>query len=210
MESNRNGDGDGDGDDTFVSCSSTDDKADNEAVDDLLEECWFFDNLLKGRARTMLRCNSDPCPSSSNTSFIEKKEDDDGVVARRGLIRAPSLPPFIGRKEEELEKESIGTRKLIRQSSHPIRLQAPKPSCSNKEKGGGSKEKAGTSGTKFSGELSCRKLQKVPSLPPNIGREDISCQENESDARMSRLIQLAFANSTESLQPRHSSEVLIR
>lgn len=208
MESNGNGDGDGD--DTFVSCSSTDDKADNEVVDDLLEECWFFDNLLKGRARMMLRCNSDPCPSSSNTSFIEKKEDDDGVVARRGLIRAPSLPPFIGRKEEELEKESIGTRKLIRQSSPPIRLQAPKPSCSNKEKGGGSKEKAGTSGTKFSGELSCRKLQKAPSLPPNIGREDISCQENESDARMSRLIQLAFANSTESLLPRHSSEVLIR
>lgn len=204
MESNGNVDGD----DSFVSRSSRDDKVNNEAVDDLLEECWFFDNLLKGRATMMLRCNSDPCPSSSKTSFIEKKVDDNGVIAHHGLIRAPSLPPCIGRKEEEQEKESIGARKLMRQSSHQIRLQAPKPNCSNKEKGGGSKEKESTSRTKFSGESSCRKLQKAPSLPPSIGREEISCHENDSDTRMSRLIQLAFANSTESLRPRHSSEVL--
>lgn len=211
MESNCNGIGD-----SFLSSSSM------QTVDDLLEECWFFENLFKrNAAMTFKRCNSDPCPSSSSSSSklsqvllprvpenetsMEKKGD--GVV-HRGLVRAPSLPPCIGGRKEQEEKEgSNGTKKLARQVSHQNMLQAPKPSCIEKKEGS-HKEKESGSRSKFSGQSSRPRLQRAPSLPPNIGREDIS-YDKDSEARMSRLIQQAFAHSTESLYPQHNPKVLL-
>ncbi|KAJ0046554.1 hypothetical protein Pint_04654 [Pistacia integerrima] len=122
-----------------------------EAVD-LLEEFWFFDNLLK--RRTTMR------------SSLE-----DGVVRSNKLIRAPSLPPCIGRKEENnvQEKErNNGRSKLTRQSSHQGLLQAAKPSCVAKKEVTQEQRSSAATRNKVmnTGQSSRRNLLRTPSLPP--------------------------------------------
>lgn len=122
-------------DQSFLSPTSSDERL--EVAGDLLEECWFFENMLDRKAR-MLRCHSDPCPSSSsvsqemlvwnscieapspsrkqpidnNDSVQPKESESTQSSSRHGLLRAPSLPPCIGRKESEPR-----TSKLTRQAS---------------------------------------------------------------------------------------------
>ncbi|KAL5738148.1 hypothetical protein ACOSP7_030909 [Xanthoceras sorbifolium] len=194
------------------SSSSRDGKVDKEAVNDLLEECWFFENLFKRKTR-MLRCYSDPsCPSSKVSQNITKNTipAGDGAV-QRTLIRAPSLPPCIGRKMEESqekEKSSGKSNKLTRQSSHQHLLQAlPKPVSAGKEEG--TEEKESATRSKSKGQTSRSNLQRAPSLPSYLSREDIS-QDKESDTRMSKLIQQAFANSSDILPKPHTSKGLTR
>lgn len=93
-------------DDLFESSSSRDEKV--EALD-LLEESWFFENLLYRKTR-MFRCHSDLCPSSNfdqeilvknlngeNTSLTGKLTEDNDF-ASPNLVRTPSLPPCLGRE----------------------------------------------------------------------------------------------------------------
>ncbi|KAK3030252.1 hypothetical protein RJ639_033378 [Escallonia herrerae] len=118
---------------------------------DLLEEGWFFGNLLvDDRKAKMSRSYSDPCPNSLNFSHNqelsaeETREKDDLVPAKlirtpslptstpkreeevrkpnKGLVRAPSLPPWIGREEVEEEDDDdheseFTMGRLIRQAS---------------------------------------------------------------------------------------------
>ncbi|KAH7544082.1 hypothetical protein JRO89_XS15G0101900 [Xanthoceras sorbifolium] len=161
----------------------------------------------------MLRCYSDPsCPSSKVSQNITKNTipAGDGAV-QRTLIRAPSLPPCIGRKMEESqekEKSSGKSNKLTRQSSHQHLLQAlPKPVSAGKEEG--TEEKESATRSKSKGQTSRSNLQRAPSLPSYLSREDIS-QDKESDTRMSKLIQQAFANSSDILPKPHTSKGLTR
>ncbi|XP_031253194.1 uncharacterized protein LOC116111142 [Pistacia vera] len=195
----------------------------DEKVDavDLLEEFWFFDNLLKRRT-TMVRCHSDPCTSSnfnqfegSTSSSSTEKLPEVGVVRSNKLIRAPSLPPCIGRKEENnvQEKErNNGRSKLTRQSSHQGLLQAAKPSCVAKKEVTQEQRSSAATRNKVmnTGQSSRRNLLRTPSLPPDFGRSEDIYQDKESDARMSRLIQQAFANSSDFLQNQHSSKGMTR
>lgn len=169
-----------------------------EAIDekvkavDLLDECWFFDNLLR-RGTTMVRCHSDPCTSSNFNQFDEStssssrsKRPGDGVVGSNKLIRLPSLPPCIGRKEEDNVQEK-------ERNSGKTNLAAAKPCVANKEG--------------FAGQSSLRNLLRTPSLPPDFGRSEDLYQDKDSDVRMSKLIRQAFAKSSGFLQHQHSSKV---
>ncbi|KAK4398352.1 hypothetical protein Sango_1310700 [Sesamum angolense] len=86
---------------------------DNKKVEpgELLEKCWFFGNLLDRKPR-MLRSLSDPCASSNpkheilpgksyeeTYKSIKKLTGPDGS-RKSNLIRAPSLPPCLERKDQ--------------------------------------------------------------------------------------------------------------
>ncbi|KAK9131918.1 hypothetical protein Scep_011446 [Stephania cephalantha] len=97
---------------------------------ELLDEFWFFENLLHRRT-CISRCSSDPYPSSNNVKVLHQQHEEqrrlpasddhsrvsEGVQGRRSLLRTPSLPPCIGREEVVKEKASQRSNKLIRQSS---------------------------------------------------------------------------------------------
>ncbi|XVF18771.1 hypothetical protein REPUB_Repub11eG0052100 [Reevesia pubescens] len=185
-------------------CESSSDEADPkvEALD-LLEESWFFENLLN-RRRRMLRCYSDPCTSSnfsqdvlakdscSQSSESTKKFGDKGSAHNCSLIRAPSLPPCIGREEKVQEKKSSGGRsKLNRQLS----LQASKTTCT--EKIHEIQAKKTDRKSQLSGESS------PSNLLTSLGRKEL-IQDNDSEVRMSKLIRQALANSHDILPPRPS------
>ncbi|KAJ1379262.1 hypothetical protein SESBI_47033 [Sesbania bispinosa] len=140
-----------------------------EAVD-LLEECWFFDNLLNIRPK-MPRCHSDPCPSTGLISpdFLGKDSDVSSSYSSRSkppkmIQRAPSMPPPFRVREEDDEKGSIFSKsKLVRQPSDPVVLQtASKPHCAAQMKG---HHRSDCNRRK-------NKLLRTPSLPPSIGREE--------------------------------------
>ncbi|XWS10979.1 hypothetical protein CRYUN_Cryun38cG0044500 [Craigia yunnanensis] len=175
---------------------------------DLLEESWFSENLFH-RRRRILRCYSDPCASSNfsqdvlakdscrQSSKSTKKFQDKGSV-HCSLTRAPSLPPCIGREEKVQERKSnSGRSKLNRQLS----LQASKTTCT--EKIHEIQEKKTDRKSKLSGQSWQSKLPRTPSLPTSIGRKEL-IQDNDSDIRMSKLIQQALANSSDILPPWHS------
>ncbi|XVE80070.1 hypothetical protein DITRI_Ditri14bG0109800 [Diplodiscus trichospermus] len=192
-------------------CESSSGEA-NQKVEalDLLEESWFFENLLN-RRRRMLRCYSDPCTSSnfnqdvlakdscSQSSESETKFQDKGSVHGGSFIRAPSLPPCIGREEKVQERKSIngGRSKFSRQLS----LQASKTTCT--EKIGEIQEKKSDRKSKLSGQSLGNNLLRTPSFPTSIGWQKL-IQDNDSDIRMSKLIRQALANPSDILPPRHS------
>lgn len=88
----------------------------------LLEESWFFGNLLHRKPR-MSRCYSDPCPSSNySQEMIVRKSYDESpsssqLKSSSSLRRAPSLPPCLGREEVEDEESEFTMGRLIRQAS---------------------------------------------------------------------------------------------
>lgn len=98
----------------------------------LLEETWFFRNLLNRKGAKMSRSYSDPncssaagassSPSSNFCQEMKKVPKEGEAFARHGsLIRAPSLPPCIGREEEVREKENnLKLTKLTRRASHDL------------------------------------------------------------------------------------------
>lgn len=185
-------------------CSTRDDKVDEESVNDLLEECWFFENLFKRKTR-MLRCYSDPCcPTSDVSQEILTKDSDNqssGSAKNKippgdGVVQGDLIPPCTGRKEEEAQvKES---NKLTRQSSHQHLLQAlPKPASAGKN----------VTRRRLDGQPSRPNLRRAPSLPSYFV---VSQDKEESDTRMSKLIQQAFANSSDILQKSRTSKGLTR
>ncbi|KAL8167286.1 hypothetical protein V2J09_008785 [Rumex salicifolius] len=76
----------------------------------LLEDAWFFGNLLKRKPKIM-RCNSEP--SKKAEIFVHEKNAS-------SLIRIPSLPPKFGKGKRNLDEEDdeFGPRMgdLIRQA----------------------------------------------------------------------------------------------
>ncbi|KAF7822673.1 putative serine/threonine-protein kinase [Senna tora] len=120
---------------------------------DLLEEFWFFDNLLNTRKPKMMmpRCYSDPCPSSAlETHHVHvnmKHCDNNGAQED---------------DDDDDQKESRN-RRLMRQPSDPTVLQAADFSTEMKQV-----KKSSESNN--NGRRS--KLLRTPSLPPSIGRED--------------------------------------
>ncbi|GMJ10167.1 hypothetical protein like AT3G15115 [Hibiscus trionum] len=158
---------------------------------DLLEESWFFENLFH-RRRRMLRCYSDPCTSSNFSQDVLAEDSCDRI--HNGLVRAPSLPPCIGREDEVQERKNNGGKiKLNRQLS----LQTSKTTCSD--------HTIHDRKIKSSGESSRHNLLRTPSLPTSMGTNELT-QDNDidSDLRMSKLIRQAMANTPDILPPRHN------
>ncbi|XP_061358220.1 uncharacterized protein LOC133302464 [Gastrolobium bilobum] len=153
------------------SCESSFCKDEKVEALDLLEECWFFDNLLNVRPR-MPRCYSDPCPSTGLISpdFLGKDSDVYSIYSSRSkpfvhpkmIQRAPTMPPFRVRQEDDKTGSSFTRSKLVHQPSDAVVLQeASKPHCSQ---------------MKGHHRSDCNrrksKLLRTPSLPPSIGREE--------------------------------------
>ncbi|KAF9590410.1 hypothetical protein IFM89_034203 [Coptis chinensis] len=95
---------------------------------ELLDDYWFFQNLLYKKDR-MFRSSSDPYPSSNSMEevFVQIKDKGssdsshhlkENTLVRQNLLRTPSLPLSIGREKDVEEKETVSrSNKLIRQSS---------------------------------------------------------------------------------------------
>ncbi|RDX70292.1 hypothetical protein CR513_50482, partial [Mucuna pruriens] len=158
------------------SCESSFCKDEKVEAVDLLEECWFFDNLLKIRPR-MTRCHSDPYPSSgliSPPDFLVKDSDlssysspskppnNGAFVHPKKIQRAPSMPPLRLREEDD-QKGSCSTRtKLVHQPTDPVlSLATSKHHCAQMK---------GHHNSDCNRRKS--KLLRTPSLPPSIGREE--------------------------------------
>ncbi|KAM5586146.1 hypothetical protein ABKV19_005179 [Rosa sericea] len=160
-------------DEPFEASSSKNQKVE---ANDLLEECWFFDNLLIRKQR-MLRCYSDPCcPSSSSfgQEMLVKNSE-----AKNSLVRTPSLPLQVGRGEkvEQAVKQSTPKKsmsKLTRQTSHQKVLQTPtkSPPCVSTKEEVQDRERSDSRRSKSNGQSVQRSLLRTPSLPPCLGREE--------------------------------------
>ncbi|KDP45851.1 hypothetical protein JCGZ_15295 [Jatropha curcas] len=169
-------------DDPFESSSSKDHQK-VENVHNLLEDGWFFGELLSRKPKAMPRCYSDPSPNFSQEIISESYyllNPSKKKPAAKNLIRAPSLPPCIGRRSEERE-----IKKLSRQLSDQDLVQEAGDSCKGKIE---EKERP----------LKQRLLIRTPSLPHCIGREE-EIEEHESDITMSKLIRQAMPHTSKGL-----------
>ncbi|KAM7492556.1 hypothetical protein LguiA_035477 [Lonicera macranthoides] len=146
-------------DDPFDSSTKVEEKVEPGS---LLEQGWFFGNFLD-KKRKMLRCYSDPCPSSNPTqemlvrksydhqnsssasskTKVSSKENGGSLrlnkpnLCTNGLVRAPSLPPCIGKVEvddededEDDEESEFTMGRLIRQASLNLSDILPPPHTS--------------------------------------------------------------------------------
>ncbi|PIN15725.1 hypothetical protein CDL12_11621 [Handroanthus impetiginosus] len=99
---------------------------------ELLEKSWFFGN----RKTRMSRSFSDPCSSSSygretlpGKSYEETYESIKKLSGQNNLIRAPSLPPCLEKKDQKTSdsarrKSNRKSKNLLRAPSLPANLEA--------------------------------------------------------------------------------------
>lgn len=180
--------------------SSSSSGRDDEKVEafGLLEDSWFFGNSLKQKPR-MSRCFSDPCPSSSSSAASPKEG--------KGLVRAPSLPPYLGRDDKVAaeKKKSPGKgkgRELTRQLSDGKLLQAPKPASVEIKKAVQGTTNDMKPEIKSNG-IGKSSLLRTPSLPVSLTRKELAEEnESETDMSMSKLIWQAWADSPEIKTPK--------
>lgn len=154
---------------------------------ELLEDKWFFGNLLDTKTKKMSRSFSDPCTTTSSNfnnqtgkSYEETYESikklSNGDFGRSNLLKTPSLPPRMERKDRA-SKASL---------NDPART-----------------KKVTSSLTKSSS------LHRAPSLPNKLGNHEKvdheeEEEEEESDFSMGKLIRQASLNtrSSSTLPPR--------
>ncbi|KAG2328207.1 hypothetical protein Bca4012_037256 [Brassica carinata] len=117
----------------------------------------------------------------------------------RSLIRAPSLPPRIDKREMDLEAKKM-ISKLTRQFSEKIRVLEPtttsdrflqKKKVLAPKKGSSERNRRGadsSSSVKIS-------LQRTQTMPNNIRRGEDELEDQETDSRMGFLIREALASS---------------
>lgn len=209
------------------SCTTNQNVEEAEAVHELLEEGWFFGKLLvNSKTRLMLRCYSDPSPNfdqqilaKTTSSPGVKSSSTSKLVTSGNLIRAPSLPPNIGR-QEKMQQTGISKRKLSRQLSDRNLVHqklTTRPSCVQKKEGNVEEEviSRATTSTRGSKTMDAREsskntsLLRAASLPPKIGRiNEEMIQENASDEiTMSKLIREAMPLSSDILPRQRNSKV---
>ncbi|KAL9309539.1 hypothetical protein AtEden1_Chr1g0052021 [Arabidopsis thaliana] len=143
-------------------------------------------------------------PKSGSRSAPGKIQE---ASTKRGLIRAPSLPPQIEKREMDREAKKM-INKLTRQFSEKIRVLEPtrpgeyflqKKETIARDKGiteSSRRNKTGSSSSYSSVNIS---LQRTQTMPNNMGREEDNeedeFEDQESDSRMGFLIREALASS---------------
>ncbi|KAF8110441.1 hypothetical protein N665_0083s0009 [Sinapis alba] len=198
-----------------------------EAIDDLLEDFWFFDNLLGRRSRILRYCHSDPYPFSPSPSSSSSSTHPNPEVLKTGdsdsgkkLLEAPtagdSAPPSCIVKEEG-GSEPEKMKKMRRQFSEKIRVQErstylqKKEHVVRREKGIRESSKKNRTGNTSCNNKSAKcfpvggSLQRTQTLPTYIGREgddrnEFHDQESD-DSRMGFLIREAIASSSSGFTP---------
>ncbi|CAH2036550.1 unnamed protein product [Thlaspi arvense] len=135
-------------------------------------------------------------PKSGSRSAPGKIQE---ASTERCLIRAPSLPPRIDRREVDCEAKKM-INKLTRQFSEKIRVLEPtrpgerflqKKKTVVREKGNSERNRTGGS----SGTSVKISLQRTQTMPNNMRREEDEFEDQESDSRMGFLIREALASS---------------
>ncbi|KAJ0264112.1 Serine/arginine repetitive matrix protein [Hirschfeldia incana] len=192
-----------------------------EAIDDLLEDFWFFDNLLGRRSRILRYCHSDPYPfSPSPSSYLKPESPKTGNSGlEKKLLEAPTVgdsvpPPCI--VKEEGGGETVKMKKMRRQFSEKIRaqeqttyLQKKEPAV-RREKGVSESSKKNRTGNRRCNNKSDQcfptggSLQRTQTLPTYIGRKDDVNEfhdEESDDSRMGFLIREAMASSSSVFTP---------
>lgn len=194
------------------SCSS---KYHENAVE-LLEECWFFKNLLKINTNkpknTFMRCYSDPCPSSTisqETPAIDKNESstktatEDGGFRPNELVRMPSLAPNMGREGHNRHRD---VDKLKQKADELPRAKMVL------QKGEIRREKEFWSGRPKSKATIARPrnnlLTRTQTLPP-LRSQDHHDQQETTEKIMSKSSRQTSLNVADFLPPRHHDEVRI-
>lgn len=137
--------------------------------EELLDECWFFGNLLHCKNSRMFRSFSDPCTSSNHLSkeiFGEKSYEEtyesikklagDGEYLRN-LVKAPSLPASMKEGIYESSAAKGGTEPGRSKSSRSI--------------------------------LSKNNISRAPSLPTSLRTDEF--QDEEVEFSMGKLIRQA-------------------
>lgn len=164
------------------------DDAERVEPGELLEDCWFFGNLLQRRSR-MLRSYSDPCTSSSSSNYGReplsgksyeetyesiKKLPESDEFAGPNLMRVPSEASTLERQDKKLTR---------------------KGSISHRGKSS-NRRKASSNG-----------LTRAPSLPTSLETEEL--QDDEIEFSMGKLIRQASMNYSDPLPPRkqHATKV---
>lgn len=163
---------------------------------ELLDESWFFGNLLDGKPR-MLRCYSDPCPSSKTSSSSDDYDDDDDDDVFPG---------------KSMEETFSSINRIIPEGKRVLSLRVPgtglmkTPSLPAKQQ----PDSGDTNNLRIQ-EPWRNSLLRAPSLPSFAEKEEF--QDEESEFSMGNLIRQASLNQTRVLT-RHESlsqpKVLIR
>ncbi|KAL0680183.1 hypothetical protein Bca4012_008164 [Brassica carinata] len=194
-------------------------------IDDLLDDYWFFENLFTRRSR-VLRAASIDGKKGETKQFSEKirvqeprpvgcflRQKEPVVLPKsagscsapgkiqeastdRCLVRAPSLPPRIEKRNVDYEAKKM-ISKLTRQFSEKIRVLEPKTTGErylHKKKR--NSERNMTEGGSSSSSSSSVKisLQRTQTMPNDIREED-ELEDHESDSRMGFLIRESLASS---------------
>lgn len=191
---------------------------DGEAVD-LLEDNWFFGNLLhsksksKSKSAAMPRCFSDPCPSvddhqaremlagdrrwSGSSSPSPRKTSPEGIGRAGAGAESFWAPPVLREEARDGAERALvdeGTPEEV-----PVSAELP-PSV---EKGVQEMKCDPKEGGLDKNEQQPRPvLLRAPSLPPCIGR-DRAFEGRENSPRMTKPSRQASLNLTEFLPPRH-------
>ncbi|XP_062096295.1 uncharacterized protein LOC133802075 [Humulus lupulus] len=174
----------------------------------LLEESWFFGNLLINQKPIMSRCFSDPSPSSiTNISNEIIALTTNNTTTTRNLARTPSLPPNIGREEEEDDDGHLNrvVTKLSKKAVEPNEV-----CCLGKKKGSQEKKKSSSSSS------SCRSktiteprknmLVRTQTLPTSMRKVEIvmSQDQEEINGGIRKPSRQASLNLADILPPRHN------
>ncbi|XP_057731164.1 uncharacterized protein LOC130946428 [Arachis stenosperma] len=154
---------------------------------DLLEECWFFENLLNIRPMMMMpRSYSDPYPSSSssstaliNTDFLVKDNDilsnsSSSSSSSSSSARGNNKPPRNG-------SSSSHTKKIQRAPSMP-QFKVKEEGDNDDDKQGGNKLMM-KGNHRNEGNRRKNKLVRTPSLPLSMGSNE---KFQENDPRIGR------------------------
>ncbi|CAN6933015.1 hypothetical protein Bca4012_098867 [Brassica carinata] len=118
----------------------------------------------------------------------------------RSLIRAPSLPPRIDKREMDLEAKKM-INKLTRQFSEKIRVLEPTTTSDRflqKKKNLAPKKGSNTERNRRGADSSSSvkiSLQRTHTMPNNIRRGEDELEDQETDSRMGFLIREALASS---------------
>ncbi|ESQ30105.1 hypothetical protein EUTSA_v10011625mg [Eutrema salsugineum] len=130
-------------------------------------------------------------PKSGSCSAPSKIQE---ASTEHCLIRAPSLPPRIEKREMDCEAKKM-INKLTRQFSEKIRsLEPTRPGESFLQKKTMVREKRSMTGGSSSSSAKIS-LQRTQTMPNNIIRKEDEFEDQESDSRMGFLIREALASS---------------
>ncbi|MCD7468095.1 hypothetical protein HAX54_005893 [Datura stramonium] len=188
----------------------------------LLEESWFFGNLLDRKSR-MLRCYSDPCPSSKSTQeFMAGKSMEETFSSLQKLPQREKLNLDSRRSKPRLQRASSSSQtqscNLQRAPSLPVFVdyrEEPHDEESDFSMGKlirqASINQVKISPPKHTSQVNLPKtsqssnLQRAPSLPVFAESEQIA--DEESDFSMGKLIRQASINHVKISPPKHTSQV---